>query len=81
MQPNASRVLWLTSSGIAAAPAEKHRLWSNHVRPHSSLEYQTPVQFAITCMEKNVTFAAAQPRPSTSPRVLDTETNLFTALP
>jgi transposase InsO family protein len=46
---------------------EQHRLWYNHVRPHSSLEYQTPVQFAITCMQKNVAFAAAQLRRSTSP--------------
>jgi transposase InsO family protein len=75
-----SRELFATLAE-AQVLTEKHRLWYNHVRPHSSLEYQTPVQFAITCMEKNVAFAAAQLRPSTSPAGLDTETNLLTALP
>lgn len=60
---------------------QKHRLWYNHVRPHSSLKYQTPARYAITCMEKNVAFDAAQLRPSTPPSRMDTETNASTALP
>jgi putative transposase len=75
-----SRELFATLAE-AQVLTEKHRRWYNHMRPHSSLEYQTPVQFAIACMEKNVAFAAAQLRPSTSPASLDTETNLLTALP
>ena len=75
-----SRELFATLAE-AQVLTEKHRRWYNHMRPHSSLEYQTPVQFAIACMEKNVAFAAAQLRPSTSPAGLDTETNLLTALP
>jgi putative transposase len=75
-----SRELFATLAE-AQVLTEKHRRWYNHMRPHSSLEYQTPVQFAIACMEKNVAFAAAQLRPSTSPASLDTETNLLIALP
>ena len=75
-----SRELFATLAE-AQVLSEKHRLWYNHQRPHSSLEYLTPAQFAITCMQKNVAFAAAQLRPSTSPAGLDTETNLLTALP
>jgi len=75
-----SRELFATLAE-AQVLTEKHRLWYNHVRPHSSLEYQTPVQFAITCMEKNVAFAAAQLRPRLHPQALDTETDLLTALP
>ena len=75
-----SRELFATLAE-ARVLTEKHRLWYNHVRPHSSLGYQTPAQFAITCMEKNVAFAAAQLRPSTSPSGMDTETDLLTALP
>lgn len=61
--------------------SEKHRLWYNHVRPHSSLEYQTPAQFAISCMDPNVAYAAAQLQPSTSPGGMDTDKSLLTALP
>jgi transposase InsO family protein len=28
---------------------EHHRQWYNNVRPHSSLEYKTPAQYAIAC--------------------------------
>jgi transposase InsO family protein len=56
--------------------AEEHRLWYNHVRPHSSLNYQTPAQFAITCIEQNVASAAAQLRPSYTPAGLDTDKTL-----
>src|SRR5262249_51341331 len=31
----------------AQALTEHHRLWYNHVRPHSSLGYKTPAQFTI----------------------------------
>lgn len=58
--------------------AEKHRLWYNHVRPHSSLDYQTPAQFAIACAEGGVASAAAQLRPSYTPQVLDTDKTLQT---
>ena len=58
---------------------EKHRLWYNHVRPHSSLEYQTPAQYAIACMETNVAFAAAQLRPSPTPSGMDTDKSFQTA--
>jgi transposase InsO family protein len=51
---------------------EKHRLWYNHVRPHSSLEYQTPAQFAISCAQTSVACAAAQLRPSYTPQGMDT---------
>jgi len=75
-----SRELFATLAE-AQVLTEKHRLWYNHVRPHSSLKYQTPAQYAITCMERTVAFAAAQLRPSTSPSGMDTETNLLTTLP
>jgi putative transposase len=75
-----SRELFATLAE-AQALSEKHRLWYNHVRPHSSLAYQTPAQFAITCTQRNVAFAAAQLRPSPTPSWMDTETNLLTALP
>jgi len=52
---------------------EKHRLWYNHVRPHSSLDYQTPAQFAIACAQPSVASAAAQLRPSYTPKGMDTE--------
>lgn len=57
---------------------EKHRLWYNHVRPHSSLEYQTPAQFAIACAQPSVASAAAQLRPSYTPKGMDTEKSLQT---
>lgn len=60
---------------------EKHRLWYNHVRPHSSLEYQRPAQFAITCMETTVAFAAAQLQPSPTPSASGRESIALTRLP
>jgi putative transposase len=60
---------------------EKHRLWYNHVRPHSSLGYQTPAQHAISCMETNVAFAAAQLRPSPTPAASGRESIALTTLP
>lgn len=58
---------------------EKHRLWYNHVRPHSSLDYQTPAQFAIACVQTSVASAAAQLRPSYTPQGMDTTKTVQTA--
>jgi hypothetical protein len=60
---------------------EKHRLWYNHVRPHSAREYQTPAQYAITCMEKPWPSLLRNYGPRLHPRILDTDTNLLTTLP
>ena len=56
---------------------EHHRVWYNNMRPHSSLEYKTPAQFAIACA--GVASAAAQLRPSYTPQALDTDKALETA--
>jgi putative transposase len=61
--------------------SEKHRLWYNHMRPHSSLEYQTPAQFAIGCMSQSVAYAAAQLQPRLHPGDLDTDKILLNGLP
>jgi transposase InsO family protein len=58
---------------------EHHRLWYNNVRPHSSLDYKTPAQFAIACTKPSVASAAAQLRPSYNPQALDTDKTLQTA--
>lgn len=44
---------------------EKHRLHHNHKRPHSSLGYQTPAQFAATWKGEGYTPTALRPHPST----------------
>ena len=75
-----SRELFATLAE-AQVLTEKHRLWYNHVRPHSSLEYQTPAQYAISCMQENVAFAAAQLRPSPTPEGFGRESIALTTLP
>jgi transposase InsO family protein len=73
-----SRELFATLAE-AQVLTEKHRLWYNHVRPHSSLDYQTPAQFAIACVQTSVASAAAQLQPSYTPEVLDTDKTVITA--
>lgn len=58
---------------------EKYRLWYDHVRPHSSLGYRTPAEFAISCANVNVASAAAQLQPSYTPGGMDTATTVETA--
>lgn len=55
---------------------EKHRLWYDHVRPHSSLGYRTPAEFAISCANVSVASAAAQLQPSYTPGEMDTATTV-----
>jgi len=59
--------------------AEHYRLEYNHVRPHSALEYQTPVRFATEWRPASVASAPAALQPSYTPsnegndnRVLET---------
>lgn len=48
---------------------EKQRLRYNHAQPRNTLDYQTPVQFAITCMEKNVDLVLRRSGPRPHPKV------------
>lgn len=47
-----------TSLTEAKVLIEQYRLEYNHERPHSSLNYQTPAEFAASCDEVNVASAA-----------------------
>ena len=47
-----------TSLTEAKVLVEQYRLEYNHERPHSSLDYQTPAEFAATCDDVNVASAA-----------------------
>lgn len=47
-----------TSLGEAKVLVEQYRLAYNHERPHSSLKYQTPAEFAASCDTANVASAA-----------------------
>jgi putative transposase len=47
-----------TSLTEAKVRVEQYRLEYNHERPHSSLDYQTPAEFAASCDRVNVASAA-----------------------
>jgi putative transposase len=58
-----------TSLLEAKVVIEQYRVAYNHERPHSSLGYQTPVEFAATCRTREAAGADEQslPRPSFPP--------------
>lgn len=58
---------------------EQYRLEYNHERPHSSLGYQTPAEFAASCAEKDV--ACAGGATARLPQAGEEKINLTPALP
>lgn len=69
-----------TSLAEARVLVEEYRLHYNHERPHSSLGYKTPVEFAATCTPRAV---ASAPRgaPARLPHDGEEAINLIPALP
>lgn len=55
---------------------ERHRLKHNHERPHSSLDYKTPAEFAAAWTDKGSAPTALHPHPST----MDSKEEAVTAL-
>jgi hypothetical protein len=57
-----------TSLREAKVLVEQYRLEYNHERPHSSLDYQTPAEFAASCEVANGASAAGAATASDPPR-------------
>jgi putative transposase len=68
----------LTEAKVLAA---QYRVEYNHERPHSSLGYQTPAEYAASCAVASVASAPCGAPAFNLPRMEDKEINLNPALP